>query len=65
MPDKAVPHVFSDMSLCLHLHDEWNPGILISERGGSFRGPQSGCFTTNPGLQPASGLEAAMPARED
>jgi len=31
MPDKAVPHVFSDMSLCLHLHDEWNTDMLISE----------------------------------
>lgn len=30
-PDKKVPHVFSDMSLCLHLHDEWHADMLISE----------------------------------
>jgi hypothetical protein len=30
LPDKKVPHVFSDMSLCLHLHDEWHPDTLIS-----------------------------------
>ncbi len=31
LPDKKVPHVFPDMSLCLHMRDEWRPEMLISK----------------------------------
>jgi hypothetical protein len=28
-PGKSLPHVFADGSLCLHLEDDWNSGMLL------------------------------------
>lgn len=30
-PDKSLPHVFNDRSLCLHLEDDWAPEMLIAD----------------------------------
>jgi hypothetical protein len=28
-PGESLPHVFSDGSLCLHVEEDWTPGMLI------------------------------------
>jgi hypothetical protein len=30
-PDVSLPHVFEDGSLCLHLEEDWDPGMLIAD----------------------------------
>ncbi len=31
VPKQRIPHTFSDGSLCLHLHEDWNPAMFVSD----------------------------------
>lgn len=30
-PQEAIPHIFSDGSLCLHLNEDWSPMMFIAD----------------------------------